>query len=131
MSRFYYIVEERTNSDSGFAEKLGCILIVLFVVFSIGISLLTLTAGPKQRYIYDQTDVQYKHKKVEVHIFELGGLYNIIKGRHYRVDYIGAKNKVIKSVYYDDRNKINKHYFGLYMDGEWGFEKIDQFPFNL
>lgn len=131
MARFFYIVEETTDSSGGFKDMLVGLGLVLLVLFGIGIGLYNMVVGPTQRYIYNQINVKYKGRNTEVHVYELGGLYNTFKDRHYRVDYIVPKDKVIKSVYYDDEDKINKRYFAVPTDGEWENQNVNEFPFNL
>lgn len=104
---YYY----RQEPELDFVHRLALYFCGAAVILGIVGSIAYMIGAPEQKYYtYEPGGGTYK-KASEVHVYQLGGLYNKIKGRAFRVDYLNDKNKVIKSKYYDDESEISRKDF--------------------
>ncbi len=117
----YYTEETELDFPHRLSIYLGAAIVILAIIGSIAY----LIGAPQQKYYtYEPNGGSYK-KASEVHVYELKGIYNTIKGRSFRVDYLNGHNKVIKSKYYADESEINKKDLGIPMHSEWEPEDVD------
>lgn len=92
----------------------------LVAIIGAVIVLSVLIVMPQQKQVSDRLGGTI-HEPAEAKVYQLRGLYNVVKDHKYRVDYFNIEGKKLSSKYFDNKDQISPHDWGNSIRSKWTF----------